>query len=60
VKETISWLLAIEHLAGAFYRKVAERFAEDENYSKFFLHLSAEEAWHAKVMERASKSLVHQ
>jgi CheY-like chemotaxis protein len=57
LKETIAWLLNIEHLAGAFYRQVAERFAEDEKFSKFFRHLSGEEAWHAKILERAAKSL---
>jgi CheY-like chemotaxis protein len=56
LKETIAWLLNIEHLAGVFYREVAERFAEDEKFSKFFRHLSGEEAWHAKILERAAKS----
>jgi CheY-like chemotaxis protein len=58
MRETIDWLLTIERLAGAFYREVAEGFKEDEKISKFFRHLSGEEAWHAKVMESASEYLV--
>jgi CheY-like chemotaxis protein len=60
LKETITWLLTIERLASAFYHEVAERFAEDEKFSKFFLHLSGEEALHAKVIERASTFLAGQ
>lgn len=48
----------MEHLACSFYREVAERFTENEKFSQFFRHLSGEEAWHAKVMERASENLV--
>lgn len=58
MNEIIAWLLTTERLAGAFYRKVAEIFAGDERFSTFFLHLSAEEAWHAKLMEKASQYLV--
>ena len=58
LKETIDWLLTIEHLACAFYGEVAEGFKKDEKISKFFRLLSGEEAWHAKVMESASEYLV--
>jgi CheY-like chemotaxis protein len=59
LKETIAWLLTIEHLAADFYRAVAERFAADEKFSTFFRHLSGEEAGHAEVMERASQYWAH-
>src|SRR5271169_802800 len=57
LKETVDWLLTIERLAGAFYGEVADGFKGDEKISKFFRHLSREEACHAKVMESASEYL---
>ena len=58
MKETITWLLSIERLAGAFYSEVSVGFKEDKEFSKFFRHLSGEEALHARAMEKASHYLV--
>ena len=57
LKETISWLLTIERLAGTFYKEVQEGFKKDKKMSEFFRHLSAEEAWHFQVMQHASEYL---
>jgi len=59
LKETISWLLTIERLAGTFYKEVQEGFKKDKKMSEFFRHLSAEEAWHFQVMQHASEYLEH-
>ena len=57
MKEIVEWLLAIEQLAGAYYREVSEALKGDATFSPFFHQLSDEENGHYKVMESALEYL---
>lgn len=54
MREIISWLREVEHLAGEVYQQAAAIHADDPVFARFLARLAEEEAWHYHVMGSAA------
>jgi CheY-like chemotaxis protein/rubrerythrin len=59
MKDIVQWLLNIELKASTFYKDASKHLENDEVLSKFFLHLSEEEALHFQVMKDTLEYFEH-
>jgi len=57
MKELISWLKDIEHLASSAYGQAALAHADDPEFSAFLTRIAQDEAWHCSVMGQAQEYL---
>lgn len=57
MKDIVSWLRKIEHLASEVYARAAEYYGDDSVFAEFLSHLAEEEAWHYHVMGSAAQLL---
>lgn len=55
MKEIISWLREIEHLANEIYLQAASIYVDDLSFKKFLEHTAEDEAWHYHVMGSAAE-----
>ena len=59
MEEIIKWLVYIEKCASAFYKKSAVALKYDQELFTFLNHLSEDEDYHVKLLEKASEYLIH-
>lgn len=59
MEEIIKWLVYIEKCASAFYKKSAIALNNDQELFTFLNHLSEDEDYHVKLLEKASEHLIH-
>lgn len=57
MKDIITWLKEVEHVASEVYAKIAADFSDDINLSRFLSTLAEEEAWHYHAMGSADSFL---
>ena len=58
MEEIIKWLAYIEKCASAFYKKSAITLRDDQEIFTFLNHLSEDEDYHVKLLEKASEHLI--
>ena len=57
MKEIVSWLIDLEHIACELYQQAAKRFQENQQMAAFLRAMSEDEAWHYHVMASANEYL---
>ena len=57
MKEIVSWLIDLEHIACELYQQAAERFQNNKQMAAFLRAMSEDEAWHYHVMASANEYL---
>ena len=58
MKNIIDWLLNIEKLAGNIYRKAADTFSDNKDFSSFLSGLAEDEDMHYQLLEKAKTRLL--
>ncbi|MFZ2198588.1 MAG: response regulator [Thermodesulfovibrionales bacterium] len=59
MEEIIKWLVYIEKCASVFYKKSAIALNHDQELFTFLNHLSEDEDYHVKLLEKASEHLIN-
>ena len=58
MQRIIDWQLDIEQLAHDTYRKAADTFSENKEFSSFLSSLAEDENLHFQLLEQAKKKLL--
>ena len=58
MKEIVDWLLSMEKLAGDLYRRTANKYSEDQEFSTFLSSLAEDEDIHFQLIKNIEQHLL--